>query len=113
MTARCRGRRGVNGAQGPPGADSTVPGPTGPQGPIGPGRPNQDRPEPQALPVRTEQGAPGTAPPIMDSVATVGTSLLFSRQDHIHPSDTVARAFHHGWHDGAVPARRQVMANTG
>jgi uncharacterized protein YgiM (DUF1202 family) len=24
----------------------------------------------------------------MDSVATIGTSLLFARQDHIHPSDT-------------------------
>jgi Collagen triple helix repeat (20 copies) len=33
-------------------------------------------------------GAPGTAPPIMDGTATVGTSLLFARQDHIHPSDT-------------------------
>jgi hypothetical protein len=24
----------------------------------------------------------------MDSTAAVGTSLLFARQDHIHPSDT-------------------------
>jgi hypothetical protein len=24
----------------------------------------------------------------MDGTATVGTSLLFARQDHIHPSDT-------------------------
>ena len=33
-------------------------------------------------------GTPGTAPPIMDGVATVGVSTLYSRQDHIHPSDT-------------------------
>jgi Collagen triple helix repeat (20 copies) len=33
-------------------------------------------------------GSPGTAPPLMNGTATVGTSLLFSRQDHIHPTDT-------------------------
>lgn len=31
---------------------------------------------------------PATAPPIVDGTATVGTSLLYARQDHIHPSDT-------------------------
>jgi hypothetical protein len=50
-------------------------GPTGPQGATG-------------APGADGAGAPGTAPPIMDSTATVGTSMLFSRQDHIHPSDT-------------------------
>ena len=30
----------------------------------------------------------GSAAPLMDSTATVGTSTLLSRQDHIHPSDT-------------------------
>ncbi len=30
----------------------------------------------------------GAASPLMDSAATVGTSTLLSRQDHIHPSDT-------------------------
>jgi hypothetical protein len=31
---------------------------------------------------------PGTATPTMDGTATVGTSTLFARQDHVHPSDT-------------------------
>lgn len=86
------GPPGSNGAQGPPGADSTVPGPTGPQGPIGPTGPTG--PTGATGPAGADgAGAPGTAPPIMDSVATVGTSLLFSRQDHIHPSDTSREPF--------------------
>jgi hypothetical protein len=32
--------------------------------------------------------APATVAPIMDGVAAVGTSLLYARQDHVHPSDT-------------------------
>ena len=31
---------------------------------------------------------PANAPPNMDGIATIGTSLLYARQDHIHPSDT-------------------------
>lgn len=31
---------------------------------------------------------PATVAPIMDSTAAVGTSLLYARQDHVHPSDT-------------------------
>jgi hypothetical protein len=33
-------------------------------------------------------GQAGTASPVMDGLPTVGTSLLYSRQDHIHPTDT-------------------------
>ena len=32
--------------------------------------------------------AAGSAAPVMDGVATVGTGAAFSRQDHIHPTDT-------------------------
>lgn len=32
--------------------------------------------------------SPATALPLMDGVAAVGTSLLYARQDHVHPSDT-------------------------
>lgn len=31
---------------------------------------------------------PGTANPIVDGVAAPGTSLLYARQDHVHPTDT-------------------------
>jgi hypothetical protein len=31
---------------------------------------------------------PGTANPLMNGTVAVGTSLLFSRQDHVHPTDT-------------------------
>ena len=33
-------------------------------------------------------GSPGTATPLMDGTAAVGTSTNFSREDHVHPSDT-------------------------
>lgn len=33
-------------------------------------------------------GQAGTATPVVDGTATVGTSVKFARQDHIHPSDT-------------------------
>lgn len=33
-------------------------------------------------------GAPGSATPKMDGTATVGTANAFSREDHVHPSDT-------------------------
>ena len=33
-------------------------------------------------------GQAGTASPIIDGNATVGTSYLFARQDHVHPTDT-------------------------
>jgi hypothetical protein len=49
----------------------------GPQGPTGP----------------AGAGSPSTLPPIMDGTATVGTSTNFSREDHIHPSDTSRAPF--------------------
>ena len=33
-------------------------------------------------------GAPGTATPLMDGTATVGSATAYAREDHIHPSDT-------------------------
>ena len=33
-------------------------------------------------------GSPGTETPLMDGTAAVGTSTYFSREDHVHPSDT-------------------------
>lgn len=33
-------------------------------------------------------GQVGTATPLINGTATVGTSLLYARQDHIHPTDT-------------------------
>lgn len=35
---------------------------------------------------------PATASPIMDGVATVGTSVKYAREDHVHPSDTSKQA---------------------
>ena len=40
----------------------------------------------------------------MDSTATVGVSLLFSRQDHIHPSDTSRLVATHAGTGGASHA---------
>ena len=33
-------------------------------------------------------GSPGTATPLMDGTAAVGASTNFSREDHVHPTDT-------------------------
>jgi len=49
-------------------------------------------------------GSPGTAPPLMDGAANVGTSLLFSREDHIHPSDTAKLAASHAGTGGTAHA---------
>jgi hypothetical protein len=37
-------------------------------------------------------GSPSTSLPLIDGIATVGTSTNFAREDHIHPSDVAARA---------------------
>src|SRR5215472_18682176 len=39
-------------------------------------------------PVAVTVPGPATAVPIMDGVGAVGTSLLYARQDHVHPTDT-------------------------
>lgn len=36
--------------------------------------------------------SPGTALPLIDGTATPGLSLLYSRQDHVHPTDTTRYA---------------------
>ena len=33
-------------------------------------------------------GQAGTATPLMDGIGATGTSLLYARQDHVHPTDT-------------------------
>lgn len=38
------------------------------------------------------QGAPGSAIPLMDGTATVGGANAYSREDHIHPTDTTRQA---------------------
>ena len=82
-----QGPVGPQGAQGATGADSTVPGPTGPSGPQGPqgatGATGSQGPQGAA-----GAGAPSTSAPLMDGTAAVGVSTYFSRDDHVHPSDT-------------------------
>ena len=36
----------------------------------------------------TGGASPATVAPLMDATAAVGTSLLYARQDHVHPTDT-------------------------
>lgn len=33
-------------------------------------------------------GSPGSSTPLMDGTAAVGTAMAYSREDHVHPSDT-------------------------
>lgn len=37
-------------------------------------------------------GSPGSAIPLMDGTASVGTANMYSRQDHVHPTDTSRQA---------------------
>ena len=39
-------------------------------------------------------GSPGSATPKMDGTATVGTANAYSREDHVHPSDTSRATVH-------------------
>lgn len=34
------------------------------------------------------QGSPGSATPLMDGTASTGSAIAYSREDHVHPSDT-------------------------
>ena len=38
------------------------------------------------------EGAPGSMAPLMDGAATAGTSEGYSREDHVHPTDTTRQA---------------------
>jgi len=91
------GPKGDKGDTGATGAASTVPGPVGPPGPTGDTGPQgpQGVQGPIGPAGADGAGAPGSALPLMDvSPAVVGSSLLFSREDHRHPIDTsrVAKA---------------------
>ena len=86
-TSGLTGPIGPQGPQGPTGAASTVPGPTGAQGVQGVPGP-QGATGPQGPQGPAGAGSPSTSPPLMDGTATVGVSTNFSRDDHVHPSDT-------------------------
>jgi hypothetical protein len=99
------GDQGPPGPPGPVGPPSMVPGPPGPVGNTGPAGPqgatgstgsqgpvgNTGPAGPVGATGSTGPagaGSAGTLPPLMNSVAAVGTSSSFSREDHVHPSDT-------------------------
>jgi hypothetical protein len=92
------GPQGPQGATGPAGADSTVPGPQGPQGPQGltglqgpQGAPGLQGPQGATGPAGDPQ-TPSSTNPLIDGTAAPGTSLLYSRGDHVHPTDTTRAA---------------------
>lgn len=54
---------------------------------------------------------PGTATPVIDGTGTVGVSLLYSRQDHVHPTDTTRAPLASPTFTG-VPAAPTAAAGT-
>ena len=85
-----QGDKGDTGAQGPQGVkgDKGDQGNVGPQGPQGV-KGDTGSQGPQGVPGADGMGQPATAPPLMDTTpAVIGTSTLYARQDHVHPSDT-------------------------
>jgi Collagen triple helix repeat (20 copies) len=82
-----KGDTGAQGPQGATGAASTVPGPQGPQGTQGPIG-NTGPQGPQGVQGPAGAGSPSTVLPLMNGTAAIGTSTAFSREDHIHASDT-------------------------
>jgi hypothetical protein len=94
------GATGATGPQGPPGAASTVPGPQGPKGDTGTPGATGSQGSTGAQGPKGDTGATGaTGPagapqtpsdvnPMVDGTATSGTSLLYTRGDHVHPTDT-------------------------
>ena len=79
------GAKGDTGAQGPAGAASTVPGPQGPTGATGPQGPKGDT---GATGPSGSGGTPSDATPLINGTAAPGTSALYTRGDHVHPTDT-------------------------
>lgn len=85
------GPTGATGATGPQGE----PGPTGPVGPQGnPGATGATGPQgptgatgPQGPP-GASGGTPGSNLPLMDGTASAGSATPYSREDHVHPTDT-------------------------
>lgn len=55
-------------------------------------------------------GQVGTATPLVDGVAAVGTSLLYARQDHKHPTDTTLAPLAGATFTGAVVAAAGTTA---
>jgi hypothetical protein len=92
------GATGATGAPGSGGTGSGATGPTGPAGPTGPvgatGATGSTGP--------AGAGSAGTLPPLMDSVAAVGTSASFAREDHVHPSDTSRSPVLRGYLSGFI-----------
>jgi hypothetical protein len=94
------GSTGATGPQGPAGADSTVPGPQGPQGSQGlPGATGAQGPKGDTGATGAQgptgstgpAGAPQTPSdinPLVNAAAAPGVSALYSRGDHVHPTDT-------------------------
>ena len=72
-----QGAAGATGATGPQGSAGAT-GSQGPQGPVGSTGPQGP----------AGAGTPSTNNPLMNGTAAVGVSLAFSREDHVHPSDT-------------------------
>jgi len=89
------GATGATGPQGPTGAtgaDSTVPGPTGPQGAVGPQGPQGVQGPAGATGPAGAPQTPSDVNPSMDGTATPGASALYTRGDHVHPTDTTRAA---------------------
>ena len=77
------GASGGSGPAGPPGPASTVPGPAGADGAPGVPGPQGPKGDPQT---------PSDISPQADGTAVPGTSLLYTRGDHVHPTDTTRAA---------------------
>ena len=103
------------------------PGPAGPAGPAGAPEPGDDgAPGAPGLPgppgVDGASVTPSNAAPLMDGVAAAGTSALYGRGDHRHPTDTtrVARALEvvrstgrtlAAWQIGRASCRERVFSS--
>jgi hypothetical protein len=56
-------------------------------------------------------GTPGTNPPLMDGVAAPGTTTPYSREDHVHPSDTSRLPLAGGTMTGKIVLSADASAN--
>jgi len=56
---------------------------------------------------------PATATPLMDGTAAVGTSELYARQDHVHPTDTSRAAASHNHAAGDINSGTLGVARGG
>jgi hypothetical protein len=87
-----QGPAGPQGDTGPAGADSTVPGPQGPQGPQGFQGPQGAQGAPGLQGPKGDPQTPSDTNPLVNGTAAPGTSLLYTRGDHVHPTDTTRAA---------------------